>query len=48
MHAKCRFKIWGELGYRCAVFERSWIFAYEVFDEGVIVRDMMHAALLKE
>ena len=47
-HPKCRFKTWCELGYRCAVFEKSWIFAYEVFDEGVIVRDMMHTTLLKE
>ena len=47
-HAKCRSKIWCELGYRCAVFEKAWVFAYEVFDEGVIVRDMMHGALLKE
>ena len=44
----CRFKKWRELGYRCAVFERSWIFAYEVFDGGVIVRDMSHAAILKD
>ena len=42
----CRFKQWRELGYRCAVFERDWIFAYEVFDNGVIVRDLVHTATL--
>jgi len=44
----CRFKKWRELGYRCAVFEKSWIFAYEIFDEGVIVRDMSHTSVLAE
>lgn len=44
----CRFKKWKRLRYRCAVFERDWVFAYELFDEGVIVRDMSHTSLLKE
>jgi hypothetical protein len=44
----CRFRRWRELGYRCAAFEGSWVFAYEIFDEGVIVRDMSNAALLTE
>ena len=47
-YALCRFKKWRELGYRCAVFEKSWVFAYEIFDEGVIVRDMSHATMLIE
>ena len=42
----CRFRKWRELGYRCAVFERDWIFAYEVFDRGVIIRDFSHTATL--
>ena len=44
----CRFKRWNALGYRCAVFEKTWIFAYEIIDDGVIVRDMSHAAALAE
>lgn len=44
----CRFKKWRSLGYRCVPFEKDWIFAYEVFDDGIIVRDMSHAKLLKE
>lgn len=44
----CRFKKWRMLGYRCAVCEKDWIFAYEVFDDGVIVRDMSHTSLLIE
>lgn len=44
----CRFKKWNSLGFRCAVFEKDWVFAYEVVKEGVIVRDMSHAKLLKE
>lgn len=44
----CRFKKWCVLGYRCAVFEKDWVFAYEVFEDGVIVRDMSHTSLLKE
>ena len=42
----CRFRKWRALGYRCAVFEKDWIFAYEVFEGGVIVRDMSNAAFL--
>ena len=42
----CRFKRWRLLGYHCAIFDKDWIFAYEIFDEGVIVRDMSNTALL--
>lgn len=44
----CRFRKWCLLGYRCAIFEKDWVFAYELFEEGVIVRDMSHTALLIE
>ena len=44
----CRFKKWRMLGYRCAVFEKSWVFAYEVVSEGIIIRDMSHTATLSE
>lgn len=47
-HPLCRFKRWCNLGYRCAVFEKDWIIAYEVVDAGIIVRDMCHTAILKE
>jgi len=47
-YSLCRFKKWRELGYRCAVFEKSWVFAYEIFNEGVIVRDMSHTSILTE
>ena len=46
-YPRCRFKKWRALNYRCAVFEKQWILAYEVVPEGVIVRDMSNAALLK-
>ena len=46
-YALCRFKRWRALGYRCAVFE-GWVFAYEIVDGGVIVRDMAHGATLIE
>ena len=42
----CRFIRWQVLGYRCAVFEKTWVFAYEIFDDGIIVRDMSHTAVL--
>ena len=42
----CRFKQWRKLGYRCAVFEKTWVFAYEIFDQGVIVQDMAHTSFL--
>ena len=47
-HPLCRFKKWQRYGFRCAIFEKSWIFAYEIFDDGVIVRDMSHTSILKE
>jgi hypothetical protein len=47
-HALCRFKQWRILGYHCAIFEKTWIFAYEIFEEGIIIRDMSHTAILKE
>jgi len=43
----CRFKKWCVLGYRCAVFEKDWVFAYEVFDEGIIIQDMSNTSILK-
>jgi len=47
-YALCRFKQWKTLGYRCVVFEKSWVFAYEIFGGGIIVRDMAHVAILVE
>ena len=47
-HPRCRFKIWCALGYRCAVFEKDRVFAYEVITEGIIIRDMSNTALLTE
>lgn len=44
----CRFKKWQVLGYRCAVCEKDWIFVYEIFEDGIIVRDMSHVKLLSE
>jgi len=44
----CRFKRWRMYGYRCAVFEKDWIFAYEIFTEGIIIRDMSHTSILYE
>jgi hypothetical protein len=46
-YALCRFKRWNMLGYRCAIFE-GWVFAYETFNNGVIVRDMAYGATLIE
>ena len=46
-YALCRFKRWRTQGYRCAVSE-GWVFAYELFDGGVIVQDMARGATLIE
>ena len=42
----CRFKRWNALGYRCAVFEKEWVFAYKVVPQGIIIRDMSHVKML--
>lgn len=47
-HPLCRFKRWRRLGYRCAVFEKQWVLAYQIVQEGVIVRDLTNTALLIE
>ncbi len=47
-HPPCRFKRWCKLGYRCAVFEKHWVLAYEITGEGVIVQDMSHTAALDD
>jgi hypothetical protein len=44
-HALCRSMRWRELGYRCTSFE-GWVFAYELFDDGIIIRDMKHSKLI--
>lgn len=44
----CRFKSWCRLGYRCAVFEKHWVFAYEITKGGIVVQDMSHVAVLAE
>lgn len=44
----CRFKKWCVLGFRCAVFEKDWVFAYQIYDEGIIIQDMSHTSLLNE
>ncbi len=44
----CRFKRWREKGYYCAVFEKNWVFAYEIFPEGIIIRDLSHTAALND
>ena len=42
----CRFLRWLVLGYRCVVFEKDWIFAYEILEDGIIVQDMAHTSIL--
>ena len=41
---KCRLKKWREKGYHCAVFNHRWIFAYQIYDDRVIIHDMKYAA----
>jgi len=47
-YALCRFKKWRALNYHCVVFEKNWVFAYEIFEDGIIVRDMSHTTILVE
>ena len=47
-HPLCQFKRWCKPGYRCAVFEKHWVLAYQILDEGIIIQDMCHTAILKE
>lgn len=47
IHALCRFVPWQRLGYRCVPIE-GWVFAYEVYSWGVIIREMSHSSMLAE
>ena len=44
----CRFLRWRVLGYHCVVFEKDWVFAYEILEDGIIVQDMSHTSILAE
>ena len=44
----CRFLRWRVLGYHCVVFEKDWVFAYEILEDGMIIQDMSHTAILVE
>jgi len=46
--AKCRHKKWREKGYHCAVFNHRWIFAYQIYDDRVIIHDIEFAANVAE
>ena len=46
IYPKCRFLKWRVLGYHCVVFEKDWVFAYEILIDGIIVQDMSHTSLL--
>jgi len=41
---KCRRKKWREKNYHCAVFNHRWIFAYQIYDDRVIIHDMEYSA----
>ena len=44
----CRFRKWRILGYHCIVFEKDWVFAYEILEDSIIIQDMSHTAVLTE
>jgi hypothetical protein len=46
--AKCRSKKWRKKGYLCTVFNHHWIFAYQIYDDRVIIHDMEYAANIKD
>jgi len=46
--AKCRRKKWREKGYHCAVYDHSWIFAYQIYDDRVIIHDMEYTANISD
>jgi len=44
-YSLCRFKKWRDLGYRCAIFEKTWVFAYEILEDGNDIEDNVHYVL---
>jgi hypothetical protein len=46
-YARCRNRRWHNLGYHC-VTVRGWVFAYEIVEGGVIIRDMLHSKLIRD
>jgi plasmid stabilization system protein ParE len=45
-HPECRFKKLKSKAYRCATFDKKWIFIYSVSDV-VIIRDVKFGAIIK-
>lgn len=41
----CRYRRWRDKGWYCTSCE-AWVFAYEVFEDGVIIHDMRHSSVL--
>jgi hypothetical protein len=45
--ARCRYRKWYELGYRCISY-KGWVFAYEHILDGVAIHDMLHSKLIAD
>lgn len=44
----CHGKDLAAKGLRCAVLDKKWVFAYEISDRRVIVKDIIYGSLIKE
>lgn len=46
-YKKCTQKKWSVKNYRCATFNKTWIFVYEIKNEKIIIRDLVLGKLIK-
>ena len=42
----CRYKRYNIRKYRCAVFDRTWIFVYKVIKDRIFVIHVVHTSIL--
>ncbi|MCB0506894.1 MAG: type II toxin-antitoxin system RelE/ParE family toxin [Chitinophagales bacterium] len=44
----CTQEKWNKRNYRCATFNKTWTFVYEVKNEKIIIRDLVLGKLIKK
>lgn len=43
----CNSKKYSVLNYRCAIFDKKWVFVYSITTKHVIIRDVVNGKLIK-
>lgn len=44
----CNSKKYSTHNYRCAIFDKKWVFVYSITPKHVVIRDVVNGKLIKE